>query len=95
MIVIKIELWPCGDREKFREIGRTYISNVGGSVERGNYEVKVCKRTENFDNLPIEEQIFKGKGILRTGEVNDYPRLSYNVWRLIVRALKSAFPEEK
>jgi hypothetical protein len=31
----------------------------------------------------------------RVGEVLDYPRLSYNVWRLVCRAVRSCFPEEK
>lgn len=32
-------------------------------------------------------QTFTGKAF--------YPRLSYNVWRLVARALLSAFPEER
>ena len=33
--------------------------------------------------------------VQREGEVRDYPRQSYSVWRLVQRALRSAFPEEK
>ena len=31
---------------------------------------------------------------VRMGQVIDYARNSYNVWRLVARALKAAFPEE-
>lgn len=92
MIVVKIEMWPKGDETKKREIGRTYIFNAGGSLRRGDYEVRVCRKN-NFDTTVRE--LHSGKGFTRTGRVEDYPRLSYNVWRLIARALKAAFPEEK
>lgn len=85
MIVVKIELWPYGSEEHAVSLGRSYIWNDGnGSKDRGNYGVSVCKKGSIDRTKP-----------LRTGFVTDYPRLSYNVWRLIIRALKSAFPEEK
>lgn len=91
MIVVKIELWPYGDGNKAREIGRTYIANVGGSMTKGNYEVAVCKKGTTKCPLIKSDKVKAA----RTGSVEDYPRLTYNVWRLIIRALKSAFPEEK
>jgi hypothetical protein len=85
VIVVKIELWPFGFEEHAKEIGRTYIWNTGkGSEDRGDYQVGVCKRGSTDRSKSV-----------RTGEVKNYPRLSFNVWRLIIRALKSAFPEEK
>lgn len=60
-----------------------HIINKGsGSLIRGDYSVKVMRRGT------------KDK-VQRTGEVTSYPRESYSVWRLVMRALKSAFPEEK
>jgi hypothetical protein len=91
MIVVKIEMWPKGDASSAREIGRTYIYNAGGTDKRGDYEVRVC-REGSFD--PDVQAIRSGKGFTRTGRVEGYPRLAYNVWRLILRALRSAFPEE-
>lgn len=92
MLVLKLEMWPHGDETRKREIGRTYIYNDGqGSARRGNYEVRVCRKDKYGTNL---DDLRNGKGFTRTGRVEDYPRLSYNVWRLIARALKSAFPEE-
>lgn len=90
MIVVKIELWPQGDASRMHELGRTYIWNdaTTGDPARGNYGVAVCRRG-----------VFGWPNALnsatRRGEVRDYPRLSYNVWRLIIRALLSAFPEER
>lgn len=90
MIVVKIEMWPGGNKLRCHEIGRMYIANDGsGSGDRGNYDAVVCRRgtTEN----PMEGNVKP----TRTGRVVDYPRTSYNVWRLISRCLRSAFPEEK
>ncbi len=83
MIVVKIELHSAITGE-VSEIGRTYIDNVGGTQDRGDYRVRVCRRgNEAIPRNPA-----------RMGAVTNYPRLSYNVWRLVIRALRSAFPEE-
>jgi len=92
MIVIKVEMWPYGRAEQAREIGRAYIANVGGDVERGNYRAWVCRRNGSVD--PAEVCRHEGGPAVRKGEVRDYPRLRYNMWRLVIRALRSCFPEE-
>jgi len=92
MIVVKLEMWPHGREDKKYEIGRTYIYNAGGSHERGDYEARVCRKG-NYD-YELED-LRSGKGFTRKGSVTDYPRLSHNVWRLIIRALRACFPEEK
>lgn len=88
MIVVKIELHSAITGRAV-EIGRTYIWNRGDTLDpkRGNYGVGVCRRGVFRADKP--------ETFTRRGEVLDYPRLSYNVWRLIIRALRSAFPEEK
>jgi hypothetical protein len=110
MLTIKIELWPMGDESTAREIGRMYIANVGGTDERGDYVAAVCRRgttdvprelseavraptatraavvTDKSADLDLERA--------RVGLVSDYPRLAYNVWRLVIRSLRSCFPEE-
>ncbi len=88
MIVIKIELWPKGDGLRCRELGRAYIANVGGTQKRGNYQVAVCRKGSTSCPLTGKTKA------AREGIVENYPRLSYNVWRLIIRSLLSAFPEE-
>lgn len=108
MIVVKVELWPGGSEEHSREIGRTYIANVGGTSNRGNYRVAVCKRGDtrrpcDLYTEAVEAGAFpldlngtsKYPKATRTARVENYPRLSYSVWRLVLRALKSCFPEEK
>lgn len=92
MLVVKIELWPKGDGNKAREIGRTYIANVSGGGKRADYKVAVCRKGSTKCPFLINSR--STVKAAREGEVRDFPRLSYNVWRLIVRALKSAFPEE-
>lgn len=74
------------------ELGRMFIANTGdGSAERGNYDVVVCRKGET--RVP-RELIGIGYSAARTGKVIDYPRLAYNVWRLIARSVLAAFPEE-
>jgi hypothetical protein len=82
MIVVKIELWPKGFESRKRELGRMLIDNIGGTIKRGDYRVRVLRKGS------------KDK-VLREGEVKDYPRLSYNIWRLVCRSLKVTFTEEK
>lgn len=92
MIVVKIEMWPLGDESKKRELGRTYIYNAGGDRKRGDYEARVCRKGKTDYTL---NELHTGEGFTRTGRVENYPRLSYNVWRLVLKALRACFPEEK
>ena len=92
MIRVTIELESAITGE-VTKIGQMHIWNRGDSSEtaRGNYSVAVCKR--GLFDVP-RGQYPRVSDATRTETVLNYPRLSYNVWRLIVRALKSAFPEE-
>jgi len=104
MIRIKIDLISARGPEHSKNIGCMYLANKGSSDDgkRGDYVVAVCKRGSELP--PIE--LYAGtevasrdcvkalKKATRVGEVLNYPRLSYNVWRLVSRALRSAFPEE-
>jgi hypothetical protein len=91
MIVVTLDMWPQGDKSRKYRLGRTYIYNRGEhtSEKLGNYNVIVAKKGRED-----EELYGASRNVCRRGEVTNYPRLSYNVWRLITRALKSAFPEE-
>jgi hypothetical protein len=91
MIVLKIEMWPSGREDRAREIGRTYIYNDGGTMTSGDYQVRVCRRGR-FEKTT--QDIRDAKGFTRTAAVTKYPRLAFNVWRLMIRALVAAFPEE-
>lgn len=89
MIVIKVELHSAITGQ-ITEIARTVIWNTGGTRTRGNYGVGVFKKSK-IAKSPFPHP----ENFMRVGEVFDYPRLSYNVWRLVIKALCSAFPEEK
>lgn len=90
MIKVTIELQSARTGET-TQLGQMHIWNRGDSRDpkTGNYSVAVCRN--GCFNVPFARA---PRGGTRFGEVLDYPRLSYNVWRLIARALKSAFPEE-
>jgi len=91
MIVVKIELWSARTG-KVTPLGRMIIANDGfGTGARRNYDVMVGKKTDAV-NARTEAIIKKP---LRRGKVKDYPAPSYNIWRLVSRALRAAFPEEK
>lgn len=91
MLVVKIEMHSA-ITGKVSEIGRMNIGNVGGTKTRGDYEVQVLRK-QIGGHWP-DSWTSDSKKVARTGEVKNYPRLSYNVWRLVARALLSAFPEE-
>lgn len=64
----------------------------GNKPGRFNYMTAVHRRgtpKTEFASAPED------KNVTRFGYMNDYPAASYNVWRLVIRALRSAFPEEK
>lgn len=88
MLVVKIELHSAITGE-ISEIGKMIIANTGGTRECGDYRVAVSHKNDLNDLKKIWTEP------CREGEVKSYPRLSYNVWRLVSRAIRSAFPEEK
>ncbi len=82
MIIVTIEL-QSAITNKRSKLGVMHICNDGtGTVKRGNYFAHIMRK--GSWNKPV-----------RLGKVKDYPRASYSVWRLVMRALKDAFPEEK
>lgn len=90
MLIVTIEL-QSANTGKTSLLGRMLIWNRGDQPKqskRGNYGVAVLRKGSEIpmgNFVPIA---------VRRGEVLDYPRSSYNVWRLVLRALRSAFPEE-
>lgn len=81
MIVVKVELHSARTG-KVTELGMMTLSNQGGKLDdkRGDYTVEVLRKGAAH--------------IQRTGEVLNFPRKSYSIWRLVCRAIKSVFPEE-
>lgn len=108
MIAVLIQLWPYGDEKRAHEIGRMYIANDGttsvADPRFGDYRVAVCKRgttevpRDVYDLSDPDQAAYakdrKAPKSTRAARVRGYPRLAYNVWRLIARAVTGAFPEE-
>lgn len=87
MIVVKVELWGA-QTGKVRELFRMTLSNDGtqGDGNKGNYDVALYRKGI---------RIVRPGSVLRRGRVENFPRKSYHTGRLVLRALKSVFPEEK
>src|SRR5579863_6028070 len=80
MVIVKIELHSAKDHS-VTELGRMHISNIGGTELRGDYQAEIFRRGTSH--------------IQRTSIVKDYDRKFLTVWKLVLRALKAAYPEEK
>lgn len=78
VLVVKIELWPGGDERRVKELGRLHIINRGDSPtpKRGNYTVNLMRRGTL-------------QTVQRSGEVLNYARLAYPVWKLLRKALEA------
>lgn len=89
MIRVTIDLISAIHPSRDQTLGVMYVTNDGsGSHARRNYHVQVCRKG-SFD--------IGNAGAIKTtrlGKVLNFPSPSYNVWRLISRAILSAFPEE-
>ena len=99
MIVVTIELRSAVSGEG-EVIGTMMLGNEGVRGTKADYSVHVGRRStaaryakELHPFKPTTVELFM-KGAMRTGRVTNYPRDSYNVWRLVCRALRAAFPEE-
>ena len=86
MLIIKIEL-RSARTGMTSEIGRMHISNISGGG-KGRYDKRA-------DYLVEVMQRGSKRKVCRSGYVKNYPRLSYNVWRLVLRGLKECFHEER
>lgn len=77
MIVVKVELHSAVTGQ-ITEIGRLTIANDGTSLDKkkGNYNIKLMKRGT-------------GDNVLKEGRVEEHPRLSQSIWKLVKKALKA------
>lgn len=90
MIVVTLELHSAKTGQKTL-LGRAIIDNVATTPDGrlADYDVRVGRKTDGFDLVKVFQKP------LRKGRVFNHPRLSQNVWRLVLKALASAFPEQK
>lgn len=83
MLVVRIELWPRGDKLKARTLCAATIVNDGtGTPEFGNYKVILS----HSENMP--KHVRKGP-YYKDGIVTGFMR-SLSPYHLVLRALKSA-----
>lgn len=93
MLVIRIEMWPHGDRSRARELGIGMIANVGGTHEKGNYDCVLLKSPEYSEgnaNRPEAERITRPRQeeIWRRSRVERFPRgKTHGPWDLLFQAL--------
>lgn len=82
MILVRIELHSARTG-KVTEIGRMAVINDGSirSEDRGSYDVKILRKG-NWSK------------VTSTARVENFPRRSYVVWRLILRGLMATYPDE-
>lgn len=92
MIVVKIELHSA-ITSKITLLGKMVICNDGESEDpkRGHYKAYVLRKRDAGSDIRVRYLA----DATRYGRVRDYPRLSYAVWRLVLRALRACYPEEK
>lgn len=84
MLVVRIELWPRGDRSQAREIATGMIVNDGkGTTEMGLYDVLLLKRNRGVIRVAHVGDVWK------RGRVEGFPRKRLGPWDLLFRALAS------
>ena len=86
MIVVTVELVSAISPDRDKVLGRMCIANDGSIDDptRGNYDAWVRRKgTTSY------------RSATRIGRVENFPRQSYVIWRLVLRALRSCYPEEK
>jgi hypothetical protein len=71
MLVLRLEMWPEGDRSKARVLGVLRVSNVGGGLDEGDYQVEL-------DELEAKET--------RSAQVTGWMR-GRSAWALVFEAL--------
>lgn len=78
MIVIDLQMWPRGDETKKYSLGAVVIVNVGGTLDMGEYEVRILKSASHGA---------KKAGVWKAGKVSGFPRLRLGATDLLLRAL--------
>jgi hypothetical protein len=78
MIVCRIEMWPKSDESRKRELGEIRLTNIGGTMQSGNYKVELLKSAE-YSKKPGT--------IWKRGFVTGFPRLRLGQYDLLLRAL--------
>lgn len=91
MIVVEVKLVSARGREFDQLLGTAIISNVGTTADGkyGDYDVAVGRKPDAADLRKVYNSPLRRAKVLR------HPRLAQNVWRLVLKAIAGAFPEQK
>ena len=88
MLVVRIELWPHGDRQRSKTLAVMTISNDGtGTTDFGNYLVALGHVTDTPEHL-------RRGGCYKVGKVIGFMR-SLSPYHLVLRALKSTLKDSE
>ena len=76
MIVVRIELWPAGDRERRRDLAVVVIgSDLTGTDQQGNYRVVASHQAGTRYAKTLEPRdLLAGVGVWKRGRVEAFPR---------------------
>lgn len=75
MIVVEADLASAINASRDENLCRVEIVNVGGTLSRGDYEVRLFARNNGR--------------LIRTARVENWPRNAKPAWRLIQAAMKA------
>lgn len=79
MVIVKIELWPHGQKDKAKLLGICKITNnLTGDLKHGNYDVE----------LSHAGKYIKKKGFWKSGKVLRHRR-SLSPYHLVYKAIKA------
>ena len=85
MIVVRIEVWPFGNRSRKREIGQIVIANdATGDCEIGNYNAALAHAGPHADK----------PGCWKAGRVERHPRI-LSPYHLVLRAIEACLAGRK
>jgi hypothetical protein len=78
MIVIRVELWPGGDRDRARSLGFASITNDGSGTDTSrNYDITVYS-----GGKPRK---------MKSGRLENWNSKKVSAWRTVLAALNKAF----
>lgn len=90
MIYIKLELWPGGNQKRAQTLCEGLIANIGGTRKLGSYIYKLSK-VGGFKGTVQDIATGEVKNVLRSGRVENFPRLRLDATDLFLRVLCDAF----
>lgn len=88
MIVVRIEMWPKGDRKRARLLGLVNIINDGtaGNGDIGHYDVGVATKRA----LRAMEAGKDPAPFIKQGRIDDWKRKARTIYALVGQAIKAA-----